>query len=249
MTFNKNKDSLSQTQSIGFLRESYAQQEVLIADLKADLGSIKEKRQHEIDCLANDSQRIKVAMQLKEEENYLLNDQIQKLSRSLDDERKQSDFLTKELKETQATYKQTHDKNVALISQLEMDNNEIKKRLVKLIREKAELWQKADQLEYENLLKANAMWLDDSAISNCMSCNSGFSMMLRKVCDFKSTYLVFKHGNDTPWKVPENMSVNNFVSNWFNRENWLQKRRLKTSYIDRKREKVTFGEVFFVWSI
>ena len=62
-----------------------------------------------------------------------------------------------------------------------MDNNEIKKRLVKLIKEKADLWQKADKLEYENMLKTNAMWIDDSAISNCMSCKSGFSLMLRKV--------------------------------------------------------------------
>jgi hypothetical protein len=50
-----------------------------------------------------------------------------------------------------------------------------------LKREKAELWQKADELEYENQLKNSAMWIDDSTISNCMSCNSGFSLMLRKV--------------------------------------------------------------------
>jgi hypothetical protein len=52
-----------------------------------------------------------------------------------------------------------------------------------LQREKAELWQKADELEYENQLKNSAMWIDDSTISNCMACNAGFSLMLRKVSD------------------------------------------------------------------
>lgn len=48
-------------------------------------------------------------------------------------------------------------------------------------REKAELWKKADDLEYENLLKTSAMWIDDSNVTNCMACNSAFSLLLRKV--------------------------------------------------------------------
>lgn len=43
------------------------------------------------------------------------------------------------------------------------------------------MWKKADDLEYENLLKTSAMWIDDSNVSNCMGCNSGFSLLLRKV--------------------------------------------------------------------
>lgn len=126
-------------------------------------------------------QRLQVAIQLKEEENYLLNDQIQKLSQSLDEERKNKQEQTKDLAELKSHYKHILEKNKKQINQLEMDNNEIKKRLVKLIKEKAELWQKADNLEYENLLKTNAMWVDDATISNCMSCKNGFSLMLRKV--------------------------------------------------------------------
>ena len=111
----------------------------------------------------------------------MLNDQIQKLTRTLDDEQKQRVFLLNEIAELKVFYKELNEKNAALICQLEADNTEIKKRLVKLIKEKAELWQKADKLEYEKLLNTNAMWMDDSNVSNCMSCNSGFSLMLRKV--------------------------------------------------------------------
>lgn len=52
---------------------------------------------------------------------------------------------------------------------------------ISIFREKAELWQKADSLEYENLLKTNAIWHDDANVHNCMSCNSQFGLMLRKV--------------------------------------------------------------------
>ena len=165
---------------MSILRENYFQQEKLVSELKADLSSIKEKRQQEIEANAYELQRIKIAMQLKEEENYLLNDQIQKLSKSLDDERKQNDYLYKELNESKQSFKITNEKNNALISQLTLDNDEIKKRLVKLIKEKADLWQKADKLEYENMLKSNAMWIDDKNCEHCMSCSSQFSMMLRK---------------------------------------------------------------------
>ena len=71
-----------------------------------------------------------VALQLKEEENYLLNDQIQKLSKSLDDERRQNDDLNHEVNGLTVHIKRLNEKN----SQLDADNNEIKKRLVKLIK-------------------------------------------------------------------------------------------------------------------
>ena len=129
--------------------------------------------------------RVQVQLQLKEEENFLLNDQIQKLSKSLDDERKEKAQLNKELVDSKQNSKLVTEKMKKQIDQLEADNNEIKKRLVKLIKEKADLWQKADNLEYENLLKTNAMWVDDASISKCMSCQSTFSLMLRKVFNFK----------------------------------------------------------------
>ncbi len=77
---------------------------------------------------------MQVSLQLREEENYLLNDQIQKLSKSLDDERKETADLHKNLEHAMNNHKNLNEKNLNLINQLEMDNNEIKKRLVKLIK-------------------------------------------------------------------------------------------------------------------
>lgn len=80
------------------------------------------------------NERMKLQLNLKEEEKNLLNVQIGKLNQSLDEERKQNVFLTSEINEIKTFYKQLNEKNTVLINQLEMDNNEIKKRLVKLIK-------------------------------------------------------------------------------------------------------------------
>lgn len=103
------------------------------------------------------------------------------MSEVLDDERKDRAIVYSDLVELKQEFLKSTEANKAKIDQLEDDNNEIKKRLVKLIKEKAELWQKADNLEYENMLKANAMWVDDSNVSHCLNCNSGFNILLRKV--------------------------------------------------------------------
>lgn len=163
------KDAVSQNHSLNNLKEMCFQQESTINRLKESLDLMKEKQQIEMNLQINEIQVLRQTIELKENENVLLNEQIFKLTKWLEEEKK----LTKSL-----TMESTDQKSC--ISQLEMDNNEIKKRLVKLIKEKAELWQKADNLEYENLLKSTAMWQDDSTIHNCMKCASQFSFILRK---------------------------------------------------------------------
>ena len=125
---------MSQTQSINNLKLMCSQQEKTITDLVREMDAIKEERENEVEAQSKETQKVKITAQLKEEENYLLNDQIQKLSKSLDEERKQSGYMNKELAELKDFYKKLNEKNTSLIAQLEADNNEIKKRLVKLIK-------------------------------------------------------------------------------------------------------------------
>ena len=49
-------------------------------------------------------------------------------------------------------------------------------------REKAELWQKADDMEHEIKVKADDRWMDDSEVSHCLGCKAEFSFLVRKVC-------------------------------------------------------------------
>lgn len=170
------KETLSQNQSIISLKQNCSKQEITINQLKIELNLIKDERQTEIDENARNIQHNLVQIQLKTEEIFLLNEQIQKLSRALDEERKQYTHLEKDI----SWHTNVHEENKSKIEQLEDDNNEIKKRLVKLIKEKAELWQKADSLEYENLIKVNVMWVDDAHVTKCLTCNSSFNILLRK---------------------------------------------------------------------
>lgn len=77
---------------------------------------------------------MRLDLKLKEEENNHLGVQLAAIRQSLEEERKQTGFLTSEINELKTFYKQLNEKNTSLINQLEMDNNEIKKRLVKLIK-------------------------------------------------------------------------------------------------------------------
>lgn len=38
------------------------------------------------------------------------------------------------------------------------------------------------------MLKTSAMWIDDANVSNCMACNAGFSLLLRKVLFYDSSF-------------------------------------------------------------
>ncbi len=125
----------------------------------------------------------------KEEANRLLDAQFQEITQALEIERQKVLDLENEISELRNSFKTINDKNRTKIEQLEDDNNEIKKRLVKLIKEKAELWQKADNLEYENLCKVNAMWVDDANVTSCTTCSSTFNLLLRKVNILIFSYL------------------------------------------------------------
>jgi regulator of replication initiation timing len=73
-------------------------------------------------------------LNLKEEENSALNEQLQKISKQLDEDRKQIGSLSQELSDVKSLYKKLSEQNAYTINQLEMDNKEIKKRLIKLIK-------------------------------------------------------------------------------------------------------------------
>ena len=128
------KDLIAQTESIESLKVMSYEQEKTIKLLKCELDAAMQERSCEVDAQQTEFQRSKITLQLKDEEIYLLNDQILKLSKSLDAEREQIQLLTNELNELKLFYKNLNEKNATYIQQLEADNVEIKKRLVKLIK-------------------------------------------------------------------------------------------------------------------
>ena len=59
-------------------------------------------------------------------------------------------------------------------------------------REKAELWKKADDMEFEIKVKADDRWMDDSEVSHCLGCKAEFSFLLRKVRFQRKTMFLYE---------------------------------------------------------
>lgn len=76
----------------------------------------------------------KDAPEYNSDEKQLLENRIKQLTETLNEQVEKNKRLTQELDDVKSDFKSINDKNSELISQLEMDNNEIKKRLVKLIK-------------------------------------------------------------------------------------------------------------------
>ena len=43
------------------------------------------------------------------------------------------------------------------------------------------MWQKTDELAYQQKVQASEKWVDDKTVLNCMMCNVTFSFTIRKV--------------------------------------------------------------------
>lgn len=111
-----------------------SEQEHTINTLKIDLDKMREEQTNETSIHLEELKNNKISIQLKEEEIYLLKDQIIKLTKSLEEEKQINGLLNSELTELKAFYKKMNEQNMALIGQLELDNSEIKKRLIKLVK-------------------------------------------------------------------------------------------------------------------
>lgn len=127
-------DITDQSISIENLKNISNGYEKTINKLKLELSDAANQRSSECNAQNNEAQRNKISLQLKEEEIYLLNEQVKNLFQDLQTERQRNENLTNELNELKSFYHNLNEKNSAQIQQLEADNVEIKKRLIKLIK-------------------------------------------------------------------------------------------------------------------
>ena len=134
MWYIKKKEALLQSQSIASLKKMCSEQEHTINTLKIDLDKMREEQTNETSIHLEELKNNKISIQLKEEEIYLLKDQLIKLTKSLEEEKQLHGLLNSELAEVKAFNKKMNEQNMVLINQLELDNSEIKKRLIKLVK-------------------------------------------------------------------------------------------------------------------
>eukprot|EP00057_Strongylocentrotus_purpuratus_P002221 XP_003724076.1 PREDICTED: FYVE and coiled-coil domain-containing protein 1 isoform X2 [Strongylocentrotus purpuratus] len=150
--------------------QGYQEQESDLENLK-----VQSEEQHEtILALSNEIETVK-----KQSNQDKINFQ-KKLSRCLEEEKRKSVSVQSEvleLRNANGSRVASLEEELALAQD---DNEQLKKQLVKLIKEKDTLWQRTEKLEYNRKMKASERWMDDRQVTQCMSCLCEFGLTVRK---------------------------------------------------------------------
>lgn len=150
----------------GFTKEKVMKMERRAIEMEEALEAIKLEQEIQTERGRVQLDDLKQCLGCLEHEKFLLLDQISKNDELHKKERT-------EFQKSQQLWK-------AESKSLNNDINELKKRIIKLVKEKADLWQKTDDLAYEQKLRASYQWMNSADIANCLICRAQFSMTVRK---------------------------------------------------------------------
>ncbi|XP_033099634.1 FYVE and coiled-coil domain-containing protein 1-like isoform X2 [Anneissia japonica] len=150
------KECKEQEELITRLKEKAQEQEIHVVDLETNLETVRRQL----------------------EEGRLK--QAEELSKLLEEEKSSKDKMRHDLEVLRDDKTDREVKLEAQITQIANDNKELKKRLVKLLREKDTLWQRTEKLDYLFKQKASERWLEDKDVKNCMQCDTEFGLTVRR---------------------------------------------------------------------
>ncbi|XP_069120425.1 FYVE and coiled-coil domain-containing protein 1-like isoform X2 [Argopecten irradians] len=154
----------SQETNIGELKDKLMEQEGLIEQLEQEMAEIKSAREREKERQSHEIEDLRSMLQ----------------TRGLDKEDLQEKLVMSQLEEAERRLNDAGMESQSEISELKKDTEQLKKKLIKLIREKDTLWQKSDKLAHHQKEKAKEKWMDDKAVLNCLGCKTEFSFTVRK---------------------------------------------------------------------
>ncbi|XP_035227002.1 FYVE and coiled-coil domain-containing protein 1-like isoform X2 [Stegodyphus dumicola] len=125
-------------------------------------------------------QELHVALAAQEEECFSLSEDLEKCLTFVEDERKKNDILLSQFEEFKAYSRRDKSVLEAEFINLQNDSRQLRKRLIKLLKEKDVLWKRIDHLSHLQKIKIDDRWMDDREATNCLGCNNHFSFLLRK---------------------------------------------------------------------
>lgn len=176
-----------QIQEYSNVKERLTEQEELIMDLESRLKDRNDTLQHdkhkyvsEIKHLRNEVQQFKSGFDENKLKIRALENELLLTAKQLEEERSRQRDLKKKVDVLEEERSLSNNKYEEKIARVKQDMEELKIRLVTVTREKAELWKKADDMEFEIKVKADDRWMDDSEVSHCLGCKAEFSFLLRK---------------------------------------------------------------------
>lgn len=180
----------NQTTSHNHLYNNYVTQQTVIQEMKKRLGdqeqmigelerSVEELREDHVTeqtMFLKEVEKLQVALASRDEECSSLSDELKKLRIQADQDKEQSDHLKQQLEESSNIITSFEDQ----LKQLKMDSVDLKKKIVKLVREKDTLWKQNDSLQFLQRLQATDKWMDNDEADGCLQCSTTFSFTLRK---------------------------------------------------------------------
>ncbi|XP_033733173.1 LOW QUALITY PROTEIN: FYVE and coiled-coil domain-containing protein 1-like [Pecten maximus] len=170
----------SQETNISELKDKLMEQEGLIDQLEQEMAEIKSAREREKDRQGQEVEDLRSMLQTRGIDKEDLQEKLIMTRKDLETEKSVVLSLKSQLEEAERRLNDAGMESQSEISELKKDTEQLKKKLIKLIREKDTLWQKSDQLAYQQKEKAKEKWMDDKAVLNCLGCKTEFSFTVRK---------------------------------------------------------------------
>nr|XP_037279461.1 FYVE and coiled-coil domain-containing protein 1-like isoform X2 [Rhipicephalus microplus] len=170
------RNYVTQQAVIQEMRERLEDQERMITELELCVESLREDQVAEQTKFAQEIERLQLDMASREEECSILSDELKRLRVQADVDKEYGDQLKQQLDQSCAQVAWFEDQ----LAQLKVDTVELKKKIVKLVKEKDLLWKQNDSLQFLQKLQATDKWMDNNETDCCLQCSAVFTFTLRK---------------------------------------------------------------------
>lgn len=157
-----------------------SKQESLIELLHAELQDLMEERGFEHELQLQQVQQLQAEIVEKISEKDVLMEQLDKVQRELRNKSRHAEELESLTRASRQHYNRLIATSEGDLQQLRDDNVELKRRLVRLIKDKDNLWHKADMLVNRQREKAEVRWMPDNEATHCLNCGTCFTFTIRK---------------------------------------------------------------------
>ncbi|CAN7983228.1 unnamed protein product [Ixodes hexagonus] len=158
------------------MKERIGDQEQMIGELERSVEELRENHVTEQTVFLKEVEKLQLALASRDEECSSLSDELKKLRVQADQDKEQGDHLKQQLEESSNIITSFEGQ----LKQLKEDSVDLKKKIVKLVKEKDVLWKQNDSLQFLQKLQATDKWMDNDEADSCLQCSAGFTFTLRK---------------------------------------------------------------------
>lgn len=158
------------------MRERLEDQERMIGELEHCVEGLRVDQVSEQTKFIQEIEKLQLVLASREEECSILSDELKRLRVQADVDKEYGEQLKVQLDQSAVLIASFEEQ----LSQLKMDTVELKKKIVKLVKEKDTLWKQNDNLQFLQKLQATDKWMDNDETSCCLQCSAAFTFTLRK---------------------------------------------------------------------